>query len=123
MRSNGIVLAFVAVVQLTQIIIKHLKLKYMNEISKKKTQCNEVNTLLCGVVYTLLNPSKPRVEWCTIEYMHNAWLMNWKGRDVCNIEHGESGFFLTLRAAKMYASKERLCVGNKSKRDVSHNAT
>jgi len=78
--------------------------------------------VLCGVVYTLLNPNKPCVEWCTIEYMHNAWLMNWSGRDIYNIEHGENGFFLTLKAAKMYATKERLCIGNKSKWGISYNA-
>ena len=55
------------------------------------------------------------MEWCTIEYIHNAWLMNWGGYDVHNMEHGESGYFLTLRAAKMYASKKGLCIGNKSK--------
>lgn len=41
--------------------------------------------------------------------------MNWSGKDVYHINRGESGFFLTLRAAKMYASKQRLCIGNKSK--------
>ena len=79
--------------------------------------------VLCGVVYTLLNPNKPRVEKCTIEYMHNAWLMNWTGKGHCNIEHGENGFFLTLRAAKMYATKQGLNIGKKSKWGVSYNAT
>ena len=94
----------------------------MNKSVSTEPKGNAINTLLYGVVYTLLNPEKPGVEECTITYMNDAWLLNWTGKNMYTIEQGETGFFKTLKAAKMYTTKRGLCTGNKSKWSVSYNA-
>ncbi len=81
----------------------------------------EQNGLLGDVEYHLIN--KP--DWifdCIITvFSDGKILLNWNGRSTYNgLPIGENGFFLTMRAAKMYVTKT-LSKGKSLWREVSAN--
>ena len=74
------------------------------------------NAVLCDVEYHLIN----KADWidkCVITvFVDGKILLNWIGKLQNGLSTGENGFFLSMRAVKMYVTK-RLSVG-KSKWEV-----
>lgn len=63
------------------------------------------------IAYILKNPNTPRCQEAIITIEDNRIWLQWSGIIYNNMSVGENGGFLSMRAAKMYITKERLSIG------------
>ena len=79
------------------------------------------NGLLGDVEYHLINKPNWIFDCIITVFSDGKILLNWNGRSTYNgLPIGENGFFLTMRAAKMYVTKT-LSKGKSLWREVSAN--